>query len=138
MNTDQIRDQWNSITGRLRDHWSELSDHDFRRVRGNAEQLIGMVQKRTGATRAEVEHLIDRVVSDGNRLSHQMSDVASRYAADASEYLHDHYDLIAKRAGEYSHKAAKVVRARPAEALVLAFSLGVIATALAFMKSRRS
>ncbi len=138
MNTEQIRDQWNSVTGRLRDHWSELSDNDFRRVRGNAEQLVGMVQKRTGATRAEVEQLINRVVSDGNRLSSQMGDAASRYASDASEYLHDHYDVLAKRAGDYSHKAVKAVRARPTEALVVAFSLGVIATAIAFMKSRRA
>ncbi len=49
-----------------------------------------------------------------------------------------HYDVLAERASEYSHKAVKAVRARPAEALVLAFSLGVIATAIAFMKSRRS
>ncbi len=138
MNTDQIRDQWNSITGRLRDHWSELSEQDFRRVRGNVDQLIGMVQKRTGATRGEVEHLINRVVSDGNRLGHQVSDAASRYAADASDFLHDQYDLLSERASDYSRRTANAVRARPTEALVLAFSLGVVATAIAMMRSRRS
>ena len=106
MNTEQIRDQWNSITGRLRDHWSELSDNDFRRVRGNADQLIGMGSK---ANRCNT--IRSGAVDQPRRIrwrSFDASDGAMRQVDTHPmhrEYLHDHYDVLAERASEYSHKA---------------------------------
>ncbi len=49
MNAEQIKGQWNQVTGRLREHWGQLTDNDFQQLRGNADQLVGMVQAKTGA-----------------------------------------------------------------------------------------
>jgi uncharacterized protein YjbJ (UPF0337 family) len=55
MNTLQIKGDWNIAKGRLKQKWARLTDDDLQFVQGQEEELIGRIQKRTGATRAAVE-----------------------------------------------------------------------------------
>lgn len=54
----EIKGDWNIIKGKLRQKWADLTDDDLQFVEGKQEELVGRIQKRTGATKDEVERSI--------------------------------------------------------------------------------
>ena len=59
MNTLQVKGIWNVVKGRLKQRWAELTDDDLRYVEGQEDELVGRIQKRTGATRAAIERSLN-------------------------------------------------------------------------------
>ena len=55
MNKFEIKGDWNIIKGKLKQKWAKLTDDDLMYVEGQSEELLGRIQKRTGATREAVE-----------------------------------------------------------------------------------
>lgn len=58
MNKLEIKGDWNIITGKLKQKWAKLTDDDLQYAEGKSEELLGRIQKRTGATREAVEKAI--------------------------------------------------------------------------------
>jgi uncharacterized protein YjbJ (UPF0337 family) len=52
--------RWEELKGRVREKWGQLSDNDLETVRGNLEQLSGLIKERTGATMQEIERELSR------------------------------------------------------------------------------
>lgn len=59
MNWDQIEGAWNSMKGKIRSQWGELTDDDLDQIRGNREKLEGEIQKKYGRTKEEVRKEVD-------------------------------------------------------------------------------
>lgn len=55
LNKDVIKGKIKEIKGDLRVKWGQLTDDDVAEIRGNAEKLIGILQKRYGYTREQAE-----------------------------------------------------------------------------------
>lgn len=139
---EQLKGQWNEVKGRLKEHWGQLTDDDFRHADGNADQLVGVVQQKTGATRGEVEKFIDSLFhgSVGERASEaieQYSDAAQHLARDASDYARRQARRLSQQSVDYSERVAATVRARPVESVVIAFGIGIAAGALFFLGRKR-
>ena len=60
MNWDRIEGQWKQSSGKVREKWGKLTDDDLVRVAGKRDQLVGLLQKRYGQAKDEIE----RQVSD--------------------------------------------------------------------------
>ena len=58
MNKLEIKGDWNIIKGTLKQRWAKLTDDDLQYAEGKQEELMGRIQKRTGATREVVEKAI--------------------------------------------------------------------------------
>jgi uncharacterized protein YjbJ (UPF0337 family) len=50
---------WNIIKGKLKQKWSNLTDDDLQYAEGAEEEMLGRIQKRTGATREAVKNAMD-------------------------------------------------------------------------------
>ncbi len=50
-----LQGDWNRIKGKLRAKWGQLTDNDLDRVHGDVEQIIGLIQQKTGQTRSEIQ-----------------------------------------------------------------------------------
>ncbi|MCL4164929.1 UNVERIFIED_CONTAM: hypothetical protein GTU68_062968 [Idotea baltica] len=138
-NREQIKGHWNEVKGRLKEHWGQLTDDDLRRVEGSTEQLVGVVQQKTGATKTEVEKFIDGILG-GSNLSEQAAETVHAYAEaaqsvanDAAEYARQNYKRLASQSEDYTRKVSETVRARPAESMAIVFGLGLAAGALFFL-----
>jgi uncharacterized protein YjbJ (UPF0337 family) len=59
MNTLEIKGDWNITKGKLKQKWAKLTDNDLEFAEGKSEELIGRIQKRTGATREAVEEALN-------------------------------------------------------------------------------
>jgi uncharacterized protein YjbJ (UPF0337 family) len=70
MNTQTLKGNWHIAKGKLKQKYANLTDNDLRYVEGKEEELIGRIQKITGARREEIEHLLadEEDTGQGNNL----------------------------------------------------------------------
>ena len=59
MNQPTLKGKWNELKGKVKAKWGDLTDDDLKKVSGERDQLIGVIQQRYGTTRAEVERDLD-------------------------------------------------------------------------------
>jgi len=57
MNQQIFEGNWNEIKGKLREKWGQLTDDDLPQVRGDAEQIIGTIQRKTGEARERLNSI---------------------------------------------------------------------------------
>jgi uncharacterized protein YjbJ (UPF0337 family) len=61
MNKDQMDGTWDSIKGKAKRIWSELTEDDFMRAEGSVDKLFGTIEKRFGDTKEQIKSKIDRI-----------------------------------------------------------------------------
>ena len=107
-NQQTLEGNWNQIKGKLRDKWGQLTDDDLPQIRGDAEQIIGAIQRKTGEGREAIEQYLQEI-------SHNAASTARGYARHAADQIHAGCD-----------KAERVVRDRPGESMLVCFGAGLI------------
>jgi uncharacterized protein YjbJ (UPF0337 family) len=55
MNNLEIKGDWNILKGKLKQKWADLTDDDLEYADGKKDEMIGRIQKKTGATREDIE-----------------------------------------------------------------------------------
>jgi uncharacterized protein YjbJ (UPF0337 family) len=55
-----LKGNWNVIKGKLKQAYGELTDDDLKYTEGQEDELVGRIQKRVGATSAEIHRMIDQ------------------------------------------------------------------------------
>lgn len=63
MNKLEIKGDWNILKGKLKQKWAKLTDDDLQYVEGKQDELVGRIQKRTGATREAIEEAVKEASS---------------------------------------------------------------------------
>jgi uncharacterized protein YjbJ (UPF0337 family) len=58
-----LEGKWNQIKGQIKQQWGELTDDDIDRIRGNREEMIGILQEKYGKSREEAEQELDEFLS---------------------------------------------------------------------------
>lgn len=59
--TDKIKGNWNTVKGRLKQKYGELTDDDLTYAEGQEDELIGRIQKKTGKSKQELKDFIDSI-----------------------------------------------------------------------------
>lgn len=140
----ELQGTWNQLKGRIKERWGQLTDNDLTQGEGNVEQLVGMIQQKTGAARRDVEAFFDQAVKDGGNMANRAANTARDYANQASEYASQageyatqyanqaseafaqRYDDMQQQLQQGYQQAEDVIRARPAESLTVAFGAGLV------------
>ena len=125
---EQIHGNWNEIKGALLEKWGELSNDELCRVKGNATELLGTIQKRTGETREAVESFLDSAMSSG--MFADRAERAKEYAAEMSQAAQEQYASAAESVSDGLEYAQDAVRRRPAESIAVCFGAGLLAGAV--------
>jgi uncharacterized protein YjbJ (UPF0337 family) len=60
MNWNQIKNNWNAVSDKIRLTWGKLSDDDLRAVAGRRDQLAIMLQRRYGLATVVAENKVDK------------------------------------------------------------------------------
>jgi len=115
MNQQILQGNWNEIKGKLREKWGQLTDDDLPQIRGEAEQIVGIIQRKTGEAREAIEQYLQEI-------SGSAASAVGTAAATARDYAQHASDQV--RAG-YT-KADRFVRDRPGESLLVCFGVGLI------------
>ena len=59
MNAQTLNENWQIAKGKLKQKYALLTDDDLGYVEGKEDELIGRLQKATGAQRDELERFLD-------------------------------------------------------------------------------
>lgn len=57
--TDQIKGELNQIKGKIKQQYAELTDDDLKMVEGKKDELVGIIQQKTGKAKSEIMSFID-------------------------------------------------------------------------------
>jgi uncharacterized protein YjbJ (UPF0337 family) len=58
VNSQIIKGDWDIAKGKLKQKFASLTDDDLRLVEGQEDELIGRLEKKTGAGRQELERFL--------------------------------------------------------------------------------
>jgi len=55
MNKEQFKGSWRQFKGELKKKWGEFTDNDLLEVEGDYDKFVGLMQKRYGDRKEEIE-----------------------------------------------------------------------------------
>jgi len=58
MNKDQFEGSWREFKGEVKKKWGELTDSDLLEIEGNYDKFLGVLQKRYGDRKVEIERWV--------------------------------------------------------------------------------
>ncbi|RLT20923.1 MAG: CsbD family protein [Planctomycetota bacterium] len=126
INQQTILGNWNEIKGKLQSKWGSLTDDDLTVFNGNVDQLLGAIQKKTGAARDSIEHFLGQITSGGAAAISGVGDSARAGAQQAMESIQASSGTAAAAVREGYADVEAMVRKRPAESLLACFGVGLV------------
>jgi uncharacterized protein YjbJ (UPF0337 family) len=137
VNQQTLQGNWNEIKGKLRTKWGQLTNDDLQSAHGNVDQLIGLIQRKTGEARNSVEHFLEELTSNGSSAVGQAAEAAREYAHQAMETVQETskqaadtfrrgYKQASESVQQGYEQAEEMVKERPAESLAVCFGVGMV------------
>jgi uncharacterized protein YjbJ (UPF0337 family) len=136
VNQMEIKGRWNEVKGKLQERWGQLTNDDLSEFEGNANELVGVIQRKTGESREKIEDFLDEIVAGGASTLEQVSETAREYARHASDRFQETYGQASEGVRAGYDEATEMVRRRPAESVAVAFGAGLIAGVIVSLTMR--
>lgn len=119
----ETKGQWNTLVGAVKEEYGQITDNEVSQLDGNVDQLIGLVQRKTGQTREQVEAFIHNCGESCD----SMMDRVSEYAASAGESVKEGYESVAEQTRRGYNASVQTLSRHPLESVGTAFGVGIIA-----------
>lgn len=59
MSWDKFAGQWKEASGKAKQEWGMLTDHDLTEIDGKQDQLVGKIQEKYGISKSDAEKQVD-------------------------------------------------------------------------------
>ena len=137
VNQQTLQGNWNELKGKLRNKWGQLTNDDLQSAHGSIDQLVGLIQRKTGEARSSVEKFLEEATSGGGSAFNQATETAREYAQQAVEAVQDRYGQTADQVRKGYDQAAEtfrrsyeqteeMIKDRPAESAAVCFGVGML------------
>ncbi len=113
---------WKTIVGAVKEKYGQITDNELTQLNGNVDQLIGLVQRKSGQAREQIEAF----VHECGESCESMMGKASEYASAAGDTLRGGYDTVAKQTKASYDASMKTVARHPLESVGTAFGVGLV------------
>ena len=127
LNQQTIDGHWNELTGKVKQAWGNLTDNDFKSIEGNVDQLVGLIQQKTGESREKIEAKIEEFADSFSSYAEQAATTMRQGAQQVAEKVQAATERISDTARQTYSEAEALVQQRPAESVAVAFGAGLIA-----------
>ncbi len=124
---EQLIGNWKQVVGTLKAKFGEITNDELKRVEGNYEQLVGLVQQKSGHSKEAIVHMIDQCCESTEHGVYGMASQASKYAEAATETVRENYDRFSTEAKKGYDSTVKAVSRRPLESVAIAVGAGMLA-----------
>jgi uncharacterized protein YjbJ (UPF0337 family) len=119
---EELTGTWNDIKGRVKQEWGNISDDDLKQVEGSIDRLVGVIQKKTGVARTEIENTLKSLSEQSSSMLGNASQAVQGATQAAQEYANQASDIAKEQYG----RAQDMVRQRPAESVIVSFGTGLL------------
>jgi uncharacterized protein YjbJ (UPF0337 family) len=123
INMQILQGKWEEVKGKLIQRWGQLTDNDFAEFHGDADQLIGLIHRKTGEGYEAVENYL-------SELGYNASSMAGAAVETVREAAKT-FQRAAKKTADQAHagciEAQRLVRDQPLRTLAVCFGLGIFA-----------
>ena len=138
MSTQQehVFENWDSLKGKILERWNQLSEDELMDVEGHLDQLVSLIEQKTGEARKKIKRVIDELNEEYGGAFDDAKRAARDYAEHTNEAVHEAADRVRERAREGIEHAHETVRRRPAEAVAVAFGTGLLVGLVIGLMSR--
>lgn len=126
VNQQTLQGHWNEIKGKLRSRWGALTNDDLGEFQGDVDQLIGVIERKTGEARSSIEDYLSSVTDDAASFVNRAAEGVRDYANYASERIQEGSAEAAESVRRGYAEAERAIRTRPAQSLALCFGVGVL------------
>jgi uncharacterized protein YjbJ (UPF0337 family) len=137
VNQQTLQGNWNEIKGKLRSKWGQLTNDDLQTAHGNVDQLIGLIQRKTGEARSSIEKFLEDATAHGAGGMGQAAESAREYAQQAMETVQERskqaaesfrrsYDQTTENLRHGYESAEEMIKERPAESAAVCFGVGML------------
>jgi len=121
---EEMQGSWNQLVGEVQKRYSNISGDELAAVKGNVNQLAGLIQRKTGIAKEEVEQFLDGIAGNASRSFDRISGAVQQYAGEA---VRDGYERIQERSHEGYEAARRAVKTSPVESMLVVFGVGLVA-----------
>jgi uncharacterized protein YjbJ (UPF0337 family) len=137
VNQQTLQGNWNEIKGKLRNKWGQLTNDDLQQAHGNVDQLVGLIQRKTGEARSSVEKFLEEATSGGSSVLSGAAETAREYAQQAMETVQERskgavetarkgYEQAAESMKHGYEEAEAMIKDRPTESAAVCFGVGML------------
>jgi uncharacterized protein YjbJ (UPF0337 family) len=126
VNQQVMKGSWNQIKGKLRERWGQVTEDELEEARGNADQLVGLIQQRTGEARGEIEAYLESAAAAGASVVDRTKEAVVNTAGRTREGVQEMASRATESARAGYMQTEQVIRSRPIESLALCFGVGLI------------
>lgn len=126
LNQQTIEGNWNEIKGKLHERWGELTQDELQKARGNVDQLVGLIQRKTGEARERVEQYLSELTSGGSAGVSKVAEAVRGYASTAAESMEDYTSRAADMVRGGYVQTERMIQQRPVESLAVGFGAGLL------------
>jgi len=125
-NQQILEGNWNEIKGKLRQRWGQLTDDDLPQIRGDVDQIVGAIQRKTGEARETIERYMQEMSGSAASAVGTAAETVCGYAQHASDTVQHTAKQAADQVRAGYSEAERFVRDRPGESLLVCFGVGLI------------
>jgi uncharacterized protein YjbJ (UPF0337 family) len=126
LNTQTLDNHWQEIIGKLHERWGALNEEDLRNSRGNVDQLVGTIQRRTGETKDTVQHFLEEIAQTYSGRTQQAADAIRQFAGRAAESMQGASEQASEAMRTSMKQSRDMVRQHPMESILACFGAGVV------------
>ena len=127
VNQETLKGHWNELKGKLRSKWGQLTNDELQTFDGNVDRLVGLIQRKTGEARGNIEHYLEELTSNGSSTVAQAVETARDYAQQAAGKIQESSRYAAESMQHGYEEAERMVKQRPVESVAVCFATGVLA-----------
>jgi uncharacterized protein YjbJ (UPF0337 family) len=126
VNAQVLRGQWNEVRGQLKRKWSQLTDDDLKFADGNIDQLVGLIQRKTGEGREGVERFLESVTAHGASAASQAAETVGEYGRFMTDQMRQGYNHLSDQLGRRYEMSREMIRENPGQSVATAFGVGIL------------
>lgn len=124
VNQEALSSDWTHAKAKLRERFGQLSEDAMNRSRGNMQQLVGLIERKTGKSRAEIEEYLEREFGEHSWFA-ELKMTVGEYGQSAAHAVTDGASYAADQLRASYIQSERMIRNRPAESLAACFAAGV-------------
>lgn len=125
-NQDVLKGNWKSIVGAVKEKWGQISSDDLTKVEGNYDQFVGLLQRKAGQTREQVESFLSEVYDEAGSTYNRVAKQAGHMLENAGDYMHEGYDQVTETLERGYENAREVVTRRPIESIAVVAGVALL------------